>query len=76
MTVDNRSSQSAGRCEGIVESLAVQKLNMPADEMWKCKRERQRADIEGLKSGALTADDVSWFAGEIARNARIIGSLV
>ena len=76
MAVDNRSSQSAGPSEGICESLAVRKLTMPADEMWKCKRERQRADIEGLKSGALTADAVSWFAGGIARNARIVGSLV
>ena len=40
-------------------------------EMWAAKRARQAADIAGLNSGELTADDVNWFAGGIARKAKV-----
>jgi len=48
---------------------------MSAEDMWKYKRENQRRDIDGLKSGTVSSDDVNWFAGGIARRAKLIGSL-
>jgi hypothetical protein len=44
--------------------------------MWRHKRDNQRRDIEGLKTGELTSDDVNWFAGGIARKAKLGGSLI
>ena len=46
-----------------------------AEDMWKNKRENQRRDIEGLKAGTMSSDDVNWFAGGIAHRAKLIGSL-
>ena len=48
---------------------------IPEAEMWAEKRARQAADLAGLQSGALTPDDLNWFAGGIARNAKIKGDL-
>ena len=54
---------------------AVREVTLDASEMWRYKRENQRRDIEGLKSGVLTPDNVSWFSGGVARRAKVIGSL-
>ena len=54
---------------------AVRVVTMAASEMWSYKRKNQRRDIAGLNSGELTHDDVNWFSGGVARNAKVIGSL-
>lgn len=51
-------------------------IHLPETEMWKDKRRRQAADFQGLQTGELTSDDVNWFAGGVARNAKINGDLV
>lgn len=53
----------------------VSTVVMSAEQMWKNKREKQRQDIDELKAGTLSGNDVSWFAGGVARRAKIIGSL-
>lgn len=44
--------------------------------MWAEKRARQAVDIARLESHELDIDDVSWFAGGVARSAKIRGDLV
>lgn len=51
-------------------------LRRHVDEMWREKHARQAADLAGLRSGELSNDDVNWFAGGIARNAKVIGDLL
>ena len=53
----------------------VRTVVLSEEEMWKNKRERQRQDIEGLKDGTLSGNNVSWFSGGVARRAKIIGSI-
>lgn len=48
---------------------------LAASEIWRFKRENQRRDIAGLKSGALAHDDANWFSGGVARKAKVIDSL-
>ena len=31
-------------------------------------------DIEGLESGRLTVNDVTWFSGGVTRNAKLVGT--
>jgi len=66
-TSSSRKVASAGR--------AVRVVTLAASEIWHYKRENQRRDIAGLNSGALAHDDVNWFSGGVARNAKVIGSL-
>jgi hypothetical protein len=54
----------------------VRAVVMAESEMWASKRKNQRRDIAGLNSGELSNDDVNWFAGGVARKAKVIGSLV
>ena len=46
----------------------------PTEDLWKFKRERQRADIARVKSGATSAEQLSWFSGGSARKARLVNS--
>lgn len=54
----------------------VRVVTLAESEMWASKRKNQRRDIAGLNSGELSNDDVNWFAGGVARKAKVIGSLV
>jgi hypothetical protein len=58
------------------EMRRARELRRHVDEMWREKRARQAADLAGLHSGELSNDDVNWFAGGIARNAKIVGDLL
>jgi len=53
---------------------AFKHVRVPESEMWAEKRERQAADLAGFASGELSADDVNWFAGGVARNAKVLTS--
>lgn len=45
-----------------------------AEELWKFKRKRQRADIASVKSGAVRTEQMNWFAGGMARKAKLVDS--
>ncbi len=45
-----------------------------AEELWKFKRDRQRADFASVKSGATSTDQMNWFAGGRARKAKLVNS--
>jgi hypothetical protein len=66
-TSNSRKAAAAGK--------TVRVGALAASELWCYKRENQRRDIAGLKSGALAHDDVNWFSGGVARKAKVIGSL-
>ena len=61
--------------EGSAPDEPLQEVTMDASDMWREKRERQRQDMAALESGELSSEDVNWFAGGIARKAKIIGPL-
>jgi len=42
--------------------------------LWAFKRSRQALDLENVRSGRLSGDQLSWFAGGKARNLRLIDS--
>lgn len=46
----------------------------PAEDLWKFKRERQRADIARVKSGATSTEQMNWFSGGRARKAKLVNS--
>lgn len=48
---------------------------MTEEDMWRYKRESQRRDIAALIAGTMSDADVNWFAGGIARYAKILGQL-
>jgi hypothetical protein len=68
-----KETSSSRKAASAVKHVRV--VTLAASEIWRYKRENQRRDIEGLKSGALTHDDVNWFSGGVARKATVIGSL-
>ena len=45
-----------------------------AEDLWKFKRERQRADIARVKSGAASTQEMNWFSGGRARKAKLVNS--
>lgn len=68
-------AKKLSRSRKATEAGGVRTVVISEEEMWKSKREKQLQDIEGLKDGTLSPDDVNWFAGGVARRAKIIGSL-
>ncbi|MBK1683113.1 hypothetical protein [Rhodoferax fermentans] len=59
----------------VVKDAAVRTLVMCSADMWEQKRANQRQDIEGLKAGTVSSNEVNWFAGGVARRAKLIGSI-
>lgn len=47
---------------------------VPAEDLWKFKRERQRADITRVNSGAASTERMNWFSGGSARKAKLVNS--
>ena len=75
MAIDARRivrRQSSRTADG---DAAAESITMSASDLWKSKRELQRTDIEGLESGRLTIDDVSWFTGGVTRKGKLVGTL-
>jgi hypothetical protein len=42
--------------------------------LWAFKRQRQEADLENVRSGRFTQDQLSWFSGGKARNLKLVDS--
>jgi ribosomal protein L19E len=47
---------------------------VPEQEMWAHKRKQQRRDLENLRAGRLTEEEMSWFSGGRARACRLLNS--
>lgn len=75
MAIELRTKKLSRSRKATVTADGVRTVFMSPKEMWKYKRENQRSDIQGLKDGTLSSDDVSWFSGDVARRAKIIDSL-
>jgi len=43
-------------------------------QLWAQKRDQQKRDIEALKTGQATENDMSWFSGGRARACRLVDS--
>lgn len=43
-------------------------------ELWAYKRAKQARDIEMVRSGRATNDQMSWFSGGLAKGARAVNS--
>lgn len=43
-------------------------------ELWAHKRQQQRWDMESLRTGRATEDQMSWFSGGRARACRLVNS--
>lgn len=40
-------------------------------DLWKFKRQRQKADLASVRAGRLSQDQLSWFSGGKARRLKI-----
>ena len=43
-------------------------------ELWSYKRAKQTRDLEHVRSGRATNDQMSWFSGGRARGAKLVNS--
>lgn len=43
-------------------------------DLWKFKRQRQKADMASAQAGRLSQDKLNWFSGGKARRLKIVGS--
>lgn len=75
MTTEIRTNQLRRSRKVIGMGGAARTIVLSAEDIWNYKRENQRRDIESLKAGTMSSDDVNWFAGGIARRAKLSGSL-
>lgn len=65
----NESSRIA--CEW---TAAAKVIRATESEMWRYKRECQARDVANANSGALTSEQMNWFAGGVARRAKLVNS--
>jgi hypothetical protein len=75
MATEIRVNQLRRSRKVVGAGVAARTIVLSAEDIWKYKRENQRRDIEGLMAGTVSSDDVNWFAGGIARKAKLVGSL-
>jgi len=49
-------------------------VEVSEDELWSDKRARQAKDLEMIRSGLATNDQMSWFSGGLAKTAKAVNS--
>lgn len=47
---------------------------VPENDLWAYKRAMQARDLESVRSGHTTTEQMSWFSGGRARAARLVNS--
>ena len=52
----------------------VQVTTMPEAQMWAEKRARQERDLEAVRSGKVSGQQMSWFSDGWARTAKLVDS--
>lgn len=49
-------------------------VEVSEDALWSCKRAKQARDLEMIRSGRATNEQMSWFSGGLAKAAKAVNS--
>lgn len=70
-----QSSHSSPNISGM-DSVALEVVPMPDEDIWKFKRERQAIAAQNVGAGLLRGDELNWFAGGLAKRTAPVDQFI